>query len=122
MHNADLTPVLILVVIFWGIVAIVREVSMNRLRQRILEKGLTGVNVQNLFQRETITNGQGSLKWGILLLGVGIVLLVSQILPLEFSDEATIGAMFLTAGVCLLVYYFVVPKIADKPEEKKTGR
>lgn len=122
MHFGDLTPVLVLGVIFWGIIAIIRETSRNRLRHRILEKGLTGVNVQNLFPRDVVTGSQGSLKWGILLLGVGLVLLVSQILPLEFSDEATIGAMFVTAGVCLLVYYFVVPKIAEKPEEKKTGR
>ena len=122
MHFGDLTPVPVLIVIFWGIVAIVRETSRNRLRQRILEKGLTGVNVQNLFERENVSGSQGSLKWGILLFGIGLVLLVSQILPLEFSDEATLGAMFVTAGVCLLVYYFVVPKIAEKPEEKKTGR
>jgi hypothetical protein len=122
MHFGDLTPVLVLGVIFWGIIAIIRETSRNRLRQRILEKGLTGVNVQNLFPREAVIGSHGSLKWGILLLGVGLVLLVSQILPLEFSDEATIGAMFVTAGICLLVYYFVVPKIAEKPEEKKAGR
>jgi phosphatidylglycerophosphate synthase len=122
MHLGDLTPVLILGVIFWGILAIVREVAQNRLRHRILEKGLTGVNVQNLFQRETAFGSQGSLKWGILLLGVGLVLLVSQLIPLEFSDETTFGVMFITAGICLLVYYFVVPKIGEKPEEKKTGR
>jgi len=122
MNLGDLAPVFILGVIFWGIVAIIREVSLNRLRQRILEKGLTGVNVQTLFQRESVSSGQSSLKWGILLLGVGLVLLVSQILPVDFSDEATFGAMFITAGVCLLVYYFVVPKVEERPEEKKTGR
>ncbi len=122
MHIGDLTPVLVLGVIFWGIVVIIREVAQNRLRHRILEKGLTGVNVQNLFQKESVSGSQSALKWGILLLGVGLVLLVSQLIPVEFSDEATFGAMFITAGICLLVYYFVVPKIAEKPEEKKAGR
>jgi len=121
MHLGDLTPVLILGVIFWGILAIVREVSQNKLRHRIVDKGLTGVNVQNLFHREA-GGRQGSLKWGILLLGVGLVLLASQIISTEFSDEATFGVMFVTAGVCLLVYYFVAPKNAEKPEDKKTGR
>ena len=122
MHLGDLTPVLILGVIFWGILAIVREVSQNKLRHRIVDKGLTGVNVQNLFQGGNGGTRHGSLKWGILMLGVGLVLLVSQIISVEISDEATFGVMFVTAGVCLLVYYFVAPKNAEKPEDKKTGR
>jgi uncharacterized membrane protein HdeD (DUF308 family) len=122
MQQLELTPVLILGVIFWGIIAIVREVSQNKLRHRIVDKGLTGVNVQNLFQGWNGGTRHGSLKWGILMLGVGLVLFVSQIISVEVSEEATIGAMFITAGVCLLVFYFVAPKNGEKAEDKKTGR
>jgi uncharacterized membrane protein HdeD (DUF308 family) len=121
MH-IELTPVLILAVIFWGIVAIVREVSQSRLRNRIVDKGLTGVNVQNLFQGWNGGTRHASLKWGILMLGVGLVLLMSQIVSVEVSDEAIFGAMFVTAGACLLVFYFVEPRNGAKPEEKKIGR
>jgi phosphatidylglycerophosphate synthase len=118
----DLAPVLILGVIFWGIIAIIREVSQSKLRHRIVDKGLSNVNVQNLFPAQPFIQSHSSLKWGILLVGVGLVLLVSRLVPREVSDEVTIGAMLVTAGVCLLVFYFIAPKVGQKKEDKKLGR
>jgi hypothetical protein len=120
MH--DFGPVLILGVIFWGIVAIVRELSNGRIRQRIVEKGMNNVNAQNLFSQESRLGKHASFKWGLLLTAVGAVLLISQFVPVEVSDEVTFGAMFLTAGICLLVYHFIAPKNEQRPEERKTGR
>jgi hypothetical protein len=118
----DLAPVLILWVIFWGITAVIREASHSKIRQQIVDKGLNNVNVQNLFPPLPFFRIHSSLKWGILLIGVGLVLLVRHLVPIEVSDEATIGAMLVVAGVCLLVFYFIAPKIEPKAEEKKTGR
>jgi hypothetical protein len=117
-------PALVLGVIFWGIVAVIREVAQSKLRQRVLDKGANpaNINMQGLFARETCSCSRYSpLKWGMILVGIGLVLLIAQILPREVSDEATIGAMLVVAGVCLLVFHFIVPA-ADKTEEKKTGR
>lgn len=118
----DLAPVLIIGVIFWGIIAIIREASQSKIRQQIIDKGLNSVNVQNLFPARPLFQTHSSLKWGVLLIGVGLVLFVRHLVPIDVSDEATIGAMLVTAGACLLVFYFIAPKIEPKAEDKKPGR
>jgi uncharacterized membrane protein len=57
----------------------------------------------------------------MLLVGIGLVLLVVQILPVEVSDETTVGIMSLVAGLCLLIYHFAAPAV-EKTEDKKTAR
>jgi hypothetical protein len=118
-----LQPVLIIAVIFLGIIALLREVSQNRLRHKVVDKGVnpSNLNFQALFSREAARNRYGSLKWGMLLVGIGLVLLVVQILPVEVSDETTVGIMSLVAGLCLLIYHFAAPAV-EKTEDKKTAR
>jgi hypothetical protein len=123
MHDV-IGPALVLGVIFWGIVAVIREVAQSKLRQRVLDKGANpaNINTQGLFAREACSCSRYSpLKWGMILVGIGLVLLIAQILPREVSEEATVGAMLVVAGVCLLVFHFIVPA-PEKAEEKKTGR
>jgi hypothetical protein len=40
MEHFNLEPVLVMGIIFWGVIAILREVSQNKLRHRIVDKGM----------------------------------------------------------------------------------
>jgi len=129
MNHIDITPVLVLGVIFWGIVAIVREVSMNKLRHRIVDKGMDPAEAGVLFRSASAAPWWNSLKWGMVLTGIGLVLLIGQLIPADVSEEATVGAMMVAAGLALLVFHFVMSKAvaagpdggdaAGKPEGRK---
>jgi hypothetical protein len=110
MDHFELTPVLVLGVIFWGIVAIVREVSLSKLRHRIVDKGMDPAEANALFQSATAAPRWGALKWGMVLTGIGLVLLVGQIIPGDVSEEAIIGAMLVTSGIALLVFHAVMSR------------
>jgi hypothetical protein len=46
----------------------------------------------------------------MVLTGIGLVLLIGQLIPADVSEEATVGAMMVAAGVALLVFHFVMSK------------
>lgn len=110
MEHFELTPVLVMGVIFWGIIAILREVSQNKLRHRIVDKGMDPAEAGALFRSASAAPRWTSLKWGMVLTGIGLVLLIGQILPVDFSEEAVIGAMMVAAGLALLAFHFVMSR------------
>ncbi len=86
---------------------IVKSVSDNRVRHRLIEKGLSDKDVQTLYLARLESSYLSSLKWGLVLIGLGVALLIAQIYPEFISEEFIIGIMFLLAGVAFLAYYFI---------------
>ena len=113
MEHFELEPILILGIIFWGIVAILREVSQNKLRHRIVDKGLDPDDVKSLFRTNGCCSQFGALKWGMVLVGIGLVLLAVQLIPGDVPEEAAIGGMMLVAGVALLVFHFIASRATE---------
>jgi hypothetical protein len=108
MTHFDIAPVLVLGVIFWGIVAILREVSLNKLRHRIVDKGMDPEDAKALFQGAAAAPHWGALKWGMVLTGIGLVLLIGQLIPGDVPDEAVVGGMLLASGIALLAFHAVM--------------
>jgi len=109
----ELIPVLVLGIIFWGILAIVRHVSDNKLRHKLIDKGLTEKNLQNLFQKQETPSNKpfSALKWGMVLVAVGLAFLVGYFVPESEHEEITIACLFLFSGVALMVYYSLASKM-----------
>jgi hypothetical protein len=110
MNHIDVTPILVMGVIFWGVIAILREVSQNKLRHRIVDKGMDPAEASALFRNASAAPRWNSLKWGMVLTGIGLVLLIGQLIPADVSEEATIGAMMVAAGLALLAFHAVMSK------------
>jgi len=108
------TPLLVLGIIFWGILSLVKTVADNKLRNRLVEKGMVDKNIQALFQRGEEPVVSSSLKWGIVLIAVGLALVIGQLVPHEMSGEMTAGTMFLLVGIAMLVYYVIASRMAKK--------
>lgn len=103
-----------------AIVAIVKIVSDNKIKRLAIEKGLVGENLKYLYLERFERWVPGSLKWGIVLVSLGLALLVIRIYPGDISDELTVGSMFLFAGLGLIVYYFVANQIVKKAKQEGT--
>ncbi len=115
----DLTPVLVLGIIFGAIVSIVYLGVRRKERMAMLEKG---VDASVFFSKKTSGN-EYSLKYGLLLIGVALGILVGNLLaasePFAEAEEAAYFSMiFLFGGMALLINYFVARKMFSESNNK----
>ncbi len=101
---------LIPIAFFFAAVALVKIISDNRLRRHMIEKGNLDENIKYLYQQNQAPQPLSSIKWGLVLIGIGLALFLNQLFPYTISDEGTVGLMFLLAGIGFLVYYFIARK------------
>lgn len=100
---------------------IIKVISDNRLRQRLIEKGMVDEKSKYLFLNNRQVYNLSSLKWGLVLVGLGLALFAGQLFPYRNIEEITVGAMFLFAGLGFLVYYFIAKKISMNNFEQEAS-
>jgi len=110
----QLMGVLIVGIIFFSVVVFVKILSDNRIRSKLIEKGMLDENVKYLYSNRLEYHVPSALKWGMVLIGVGLAFLIGQLVPYDISDEVTVGSMFVLAGIGLLVYYAIAKRMADR--------
>ncbi len=120
--SGALTAVLIVATVFFSMVSIVKIISDNMMRRKILEKGMLDENIKYLYAQTSQQQVPASLKWGMVLIAVGAAIFIGQFFPHTFSEEATIGVMFLMAGLALILYYFIARRILKQSEEAETRK
>ena len=108
-------------IIFFGVVAyIVKIILDHQTRKKLIEKEMLDENVKYLYadrpERQVLSN----LKWGMILIGIGIAVFAGQIAPPELQEEITIGGMFVLAGLGLVIYYLLANKLVKKFDKKSS--
>jgi len=104
---------LIPVSLFIVIAYIIKVISDNRVRNRLIEKGQIDETVKDLFNDNAMQRSLHSMKWGLVLIGLGLALFIGQLFPYDIKEEITIGGMFFLAGVGFLVFYFIAKKSSN---------
>jgi hypothetical protein len=114
----DFVPVLILAVIGYFVLALVQVVSENRIRAKLIEKGLVDEKIKALFEPRQVMEAASSLKWGLVMIAVGLAFLltfaIQSWVPNEIRGEITAGAVFSMAGLAMIIYYAIA-----RSKEKK---
>ena len=115
MDEAPFIIAAVFVPTFVGLVAITRIISDNRTRRKLVEANVSEQVIHALYMKR----GQdpqlfASLKWGLVTVGIGLALVVIQMLPYEFDQPIAYGLMFLFAGAGLLGYYLIAAASARK--------
>jgi len=105
----DYTGIFITGIIFASIAFVIKVISDNRIRERLINSGKIDEQVKFLYMnpKNRESSPMNSLKWGMMLVALGLALFVGQFFPYQLEDEGTIGAMCLFSGIALLIYYFV---------------
>ncbi|GAB4333186.1 MAG: hypothetical protein Kow0037_11390 [Calditrichia bacterium] len=98
--------VLIPITIFLVFAYIIRIIMENRVRTKLIEKGLVDESIKHLFQAQQKSQPDSSLKWGLVLVGVGAAFAIGGFFREVISEEVTMGMAFVFAGIAYLVYYF----------------
>jgi hypothetical protein len=104
MTSEFLTPVFVLGIIFGTVLGIVYLSIRSKERKMLVERGLDA----RIF--ETKTRVPSSLKWGLLMVGLGVGIIIGRILAeyTVMSEESAFFSMiFLCGGISLLIYHFM---------------
>lgn len=114
----ELTPVLVLAIIFGAIFGIVYLSIRKKERMAMMEKG---VDASAFITKK---RSDYSLKYGLLLVGVALGILIGNILSnlpsFEYVQEAAYFSMiFLFGGLSLVIYHFLTKKQLKEEEEKE---
>jgi hypothetical protein len=107
--SEGLVGVLIVFVIFSSAAFVIKVISDNRIRRRLIEAGQVDEKIKYLYFRSgrRVIEPLSSVKWGMVLVAIGLALLLGQMFPYDITEMMTIGFMFLFAGLAFLIYYFI---------------
>jgi hypothetical protein len=111
--------VLMAVAVFSGIALVFKVIADATIRHKLINKGAVDENIKHLFTRHSSEYMLSNLKWGMVLIGLGLAMVVPQFLPYYVRTDTMIGLMFLFAGLGFFLYYFIA-KGATKNQQKPT--
>ena len=114
-----------LILIFVSILLVIKYILDNRIKNKLIEKGLVDENVKYLYGNRFEGSGLSSLKWGIVLTGIGLAPVVGLLVPVhtkEIRQVVTVSAMFFLAGVGLIIYYFISKKLSSQAEDEDKSK
>lgn len=117
------SPVLISAAFFWLIAAVTKIISDNATKRRLLEARVSEDVVRALFRKGYDPEMFSALKWGLVLLALGVGLMITGVLSVRLSDPLALGVMLMCAGGGLLAYYLVATVVlrADPRGGTKVG-
>ena len=118
MNEEILVPIVVVPTIFLAFFYIIKTISDNNLRRKIVDKGLLDENVRHLFPAEKSESSfPASLKWGMVLVAIGAAMLIGQLVPYAKEEEATIISMFILSGLALIVFYLLENRMSKSKDK-----
>ena len=114
--SGELTAIIIVGTVFIALSQIVRTIAENRIRHKLIDKGMVDENVKYLYTSKLSYNVPSSLKWGMVLIAVGAAIWVAQLVPRSFHEEAIVSGMLIMGGLALIVYYFIASKLFNSSD------
>ncbi|MBU0982338.1 MAG: hypothetical protein KKA42_00595 [candidate division Zixibacteria bacterium] len=106
-------------IVFLSIVAIVKMIGDNRTKRQLIEKGAVDEQVKRMLLGHSELSTLSNLKWGMVLVGIGLAAILSRWLPYYWSDEGALGLVFLFAGLGFLIYYPIAQKRLREIERRQ---
>jgi hypothetical protein len=94
---------------------IVKYILEYKTRRNLIDKGIIHKDIKHLY-RSGRPDQRSSLKWGMVLVGVGAAFLIGQFVSVDIQDEISFSLALILAGLALMIFYFTEGKI--KPEEE----
>ena len=107
-------------IVFSAIVGVVKIVSDWRLRTKLIDKGLVDEKVKFLYA-DGLGHAMSNLKWGLVLIGIGLAAMLGQWFEYYLEPEAVFGLIFIFAGLGFLLYYAVASNHIKKEARNAPG-
>jgi hypothetical protein len=110
-----LKDVLIPVVIFGSMIYGIKVWLDYRIRRLLIEKGQVDEKVKFLYEKSAEAPVAGSLKWGMVLVAVGLAVFLAPMMASD-HEEYTLGLMALFGGIAMVGYHVLALRMAKKTE------
>lgn len=116
--DAEFTPIFIVGIVFFSCLAAIKILAEARIKNRLIDKGMVDENIKYLTASGAAHSVPGALKWGMVLMGLGLAFLIGILAPEDYTGEVTVGSMFFLAGCGLIIYYFLAKRMGGEAEDK----
>ncbi|MBI5471421.1 MAG: hypothetical protein HY961_03660 [Ignavibacteriae bacterium] len=113
----DLAPVFGIVFMFTTIALIWGSIIFTRHKERMtmIDRGLKAEDIKSLYERHTFqVSPLSSLKWGMVLVCIGLAILVGMWMHqvLLFEEGIFFGLIAAFGGLGLVLFYFIAERKA----------
>lgn len=107
-HKTMDVEILVPLGFFAAIVWIVKIISDNRIRRKVLDQRVSDELAEAILKKDASKpSALGALKWGLIVLGLGGALVLIEMFSIDVDEPLAYGLMFLAAGGGLVVYYLM---------------
>lgn len=110
--------VLITAIVFLSILTFVKMILDYATRRKLIEKGLVDEKVKYLFSNMGQNNFLSNIKWGIVLLSIGIAFFYRQFADYRVEGETVFGLMFILMGAGFFIYYFIAKSQHERKQQE----
>jgi hypothetical protein len=104
---------LIPITLFVCITLSIKYVVDSRLRRRLAETHASEDLVRAMLLADEHARGQSALKWGLVLLSLGLAFIGIEIFKLDDESPGTWGSLILSAGIGMVGFHLLSRK--DRP-------
>ncbi|MFZ1684290.1 MAG: hypothetical protein WAU88_09200 [Candidatus Zixiibacteriota bacterium] len=98
--------VLIVAIVFGTVLMIIRSAMEHNYRLRVLQK-MQSVDPDALKVSASMYSESQSIKWGLILVAVGAVILFVEFGSFDLRGDAVFGLISIAAGVAMLLHYAI---------------
>ncbi|RPH92339.1 MAG: hypothetical protein EHM72_17555 [Calditrichaeota bacterium] len=112
------SDIFIVAIVFGSIVFVIKNLSDNRLRRYLVQQGQVNENLQYLYRDRLAYSVPTALKWGMVLLAIGLAVMVGEIVGgfARLDEPVVFALMFIFGGAALIAYYFIATRMAKKEQ------
>jgi hypothetical protein len=103
--------------LFAAVVMITKILVDNWTKRRLSAAHIWEETIRALYAWDRDAAVLGALKWGMVLCGLGVALVLIQFLPYDFSDPIVYGLMLLLAGGGLILHYAMLSRVAQRKSD-----
>ena len=111
------TEIFVVAIVFSAFVMVVKLFTEYLTRKRLIDAGLVDEKVKFLFRGYGKRHNLNNVKWGMILVAIGIPFLWHEMAPYRVSGESVIGMALILAGLAFVIYYFISKNQLDKVED-----
>lgn len=115
-------PTLVLVGFFAFVLCMTKVLSDNWTKRKLVEARVSDDVVRTLFRKESDPEMFAALKWGIVLVSIGVGLIALQHLRAGFDEPLAWGVVLVFGGAGLLAYYAVARALVRRDAREAPGR
>ena len=101
------------IALMFFILALIKQIMGHRLRNKILSKETPPDVTTRLLEPESSrSRAMSSLKWALVLIGVGLGVAFGQFVPSHMQDNMTMAGIFVFAGLGYFIYFLIAMRAA----------